>query len=140
MRRRALVVASYLCSAGIILLVLSIPHWQDRVCAICAAFLALINISLKEERPRIAPTSNESQESRHPALAWFASNRTCRDCGFPIVVTQPNAETNPYDDYYWFCANQQCLGNHHVVGEHTGDLESPVWADLKKRGEPQCRR
>ena len=62
---------------------------------------------------------------------WFAG--ICKDCGNNVVVTQPDAENHPHDDYWWYCSNKKC--DHHHPGEHTGDMEKPVWVKFIKKNK-----
>ena len=55
--------------------------------------------------------------------SWFTG--ICKECGYPIVVTQPDAERFPTADYWWYCSNKKC--KNHQEGEHTGDMEYPEW-------------
>lgn len=55
--------------------------------------------------------------------SWFTG--ICKDCGFNVVVTQPDEKTHPTDDYWWYCSNKKC--KNHVEGEHTGDMQKPKW-------------
>ena len=56
-------------------------------------------------------------------LSWFKG--LCKECGFNVVVTQPNPHSKM--DYFWYCSNRWC-DNH--KGEHTGDMETPAWVEL----------
>jgi hypothetical protein len=49
----------------------------------------------------------------------------CRDCGYKVIVTQPDIDKHPTADYWWYCSNKKC--KHHHPGEHTGDQEQPPW-------------
>ena len=60
--------------------------------------------------------------------SWFTGH--CKECGFNVVVTQPDNDAHPYDDYWWYCSNKPC--KHHAHGEHTGDLETPAWVELDR--------
>lgn len=51
--------------------------------------------------------------------SWFRGK--CKDCGFNIVVTQP--DPNICADYWWYCSNKKC--KNHIKGEHTGDMQKP---------------
>lgn len=55
--------------------------------------------------------------------SWFTG--LCVECGYPVVVTQPNMKTHPTDDYRWYCSNPDCI--RHIHKEHTGDMENPEW-------------
>ena len=56
-------------------------------------------------------------------LSWMAKHSECGACRYPVVVTQPTAES--YDDYRWYCSNPDCA-NHNEKTE-TGDMEQPDW-------------
>jgi hypothetical protein len=58
--------------------------------------------------------------------SWFAG--TCTDCGYNVVVTQPDPEIDPCADYWWYCSNKKC--KNHAQGQHTGDMENPDWVEL----------
>jgi hypothetical protein len=58
-------------------------------------------------------------------LSWFTG--TCKICGFNVVVTQPDVDKYPHDDYWWYCSNKKC--EKHEIGEHTGDMEQPDWVE-----------
>jgi hypothetical protein len=65
----------------------------------------------------IAPTGRSSLSS------WFSG--ICKECGYNVVVTQPDSQAFPIDDYWWYCSNKKC--EKHIKGEHTGDMEIPEW-------------
>jgi hypothetical protein len=51
--------------------------------------------------------------------SWFTSK--CKSCNYPVVVTQPSANSNM--DYRWYCSNPDC--DYHNVKIETGDMEWP---------------
>jgi hypothetical protein len=57
--------------------------------------------------------------------SWFAG--LCLDCGYNVVITQPILRN---EDYWWYCSNKGCP--HHIIGEHTGDMEKPEWVRFIK--------
>jgi len=59
-------------------------------------------------------------------LSWFTG--ICKDCGFNVVITQPDEDRFPTDDYWWYCSNKSC--KNHEEGEHTGDDETPSWVNI----------
>ena len=61
-------------------------------------------------------------EPENDGRSWISGY--CKDCGYNVIVTQPNSEKYPAADYWWYCSNKQCK-NH--LGEHTGDMEHPNW-------------
>ena len=63
------------------------------------------------------------EENPHWKSSWMRGH--CRECGYPIVVTQA---TEDGMDYWWYCSNKACLW--HRYGEQTGDMEQPVWVIL----------
>ena len=63
------------------------------------------------------------EKSKLDVRSWFRS--ICKDCGCNVIVTQPDVENFPTDDYWWYCSNKKC--KNHEKGEHTGDMESPEW-------------
>ncbi len=65
----------------------------------------------------------------HSHSSWFTG--ICKICGFPVVVTQPDWEKYPTDDYWWYCSNKKC--EFHKEGKHTGDMEQPEWVRIKSK-------
>ncbi|TDX48284.1 hypothetical protein [Orenia marismortui] len=63
--------------------------------------------------------------------SWIAGE--CKKCGYEVVVTQPDSENYPYDDYWWYCSNKDC--SFHKQGEHTGDMEVPTWIEIEKENK-----
>lgn len=57
------------------------------------------------------------------ASSWFKG--ICIDCGYNVIVTQPDTKRFPDCDYWWYCSNKKC--KNHKIGEHTGDTEKPKW-------------
>jgi hypothetical protein len=55
-------------------------------------------------------------------VSWFSGY--CKDCGYPIVVTQTG---NDDFDYWWYCSNKLC--KNHEKGEQTGDMDVPSWVN-----------
>ena len=49
--------------------------------------------------------------------AWI--DGTCKDCGFPVIITQAS---DKFADYWYYCSNKECK-NHHP-GEQIGDQEN----------------
>lgn len=59
--------------------------------------------------------------------SWFDGQ--CCDCGFNVIITQPDVVNFPISDYWWYCSNKLCK-NH--IGDHTGDLEKPSWVTYQE--------
>ena len=57
-------------------------------------------------------------------ISWM-SDEQCKECLYPVVMTQCNHETNPHDDYRWYCSNPDCVN--HDNKTCTGDMERPDW-------------
>lgn len=62
-------------------------------------------------------------------LSWLAEGVVCVLCKYPIVVTQPNIDTNPTDDYQWYCPNPSC--QNHTAKEHTPDNEMASFCEVE---------
>ena len=61
--------------------------------------------------------------------SWFTG--LCEHCEYPVIVTQPNIDTNPSDDYRWYCSNPNCVnhdknGNRIYVDFNTFEEKTPV--------------
>ena len=80
--------------------------------------------SLQEIRFAVAARVFEGFRERQALemASWLTG--TCNECGFNVVVTQPDSEKFPTADFQWYCSNKQC-SNH--AGEHAGDEEAPEW-------------
>jgi len=82
---------------------------------------------------RVPPGPREGPVVRAPASSWLAgcgssdAASCCRDCGYPVVVTQSDGSLERDTDYWWYCSNKLCARHH--PGEQTGDAERPAWAD-----------
>ena len=60
--------------------------------------------------------------------SWMTGK--CRECYYEVVVTQPDNDNFPYDDYQWYCSNPKC--KNHDTKIHTGDMEHPEWVELNQ--------
>lgn len=85
--------------------------------------LADVDIGRVLEEKEMRGKRKTKKGSRHSS--WSSSNRICKKCNYPVVVTQPDVQNHPGCDYHWYCSNKQCFN--HDPGEHTGDMECPEW-------------
>lgn len=63
--------------------------------------------------------------------SWF--DGICKECGYRVIITQPDDKSFPAKDHWWYCSNKKCK-NHHP-GTHTGDQEQPSWVKYEKENE-----
>lgn len=73
---------------------------------------------------------DNSEDKDNELSSWFAG--ICRACGYKVIITQPDSERCPGNDYWWYCSNKKC--RYHEHGTHTGDMERPEWT--KKNSKP----
>jgi len=68
----------------------------------------------------------EKGDMKQSKSSWFLG--ICKICGYNVVVTQPDYDRYPYEDYWWYCSNKQCVN--HKEGEHTQRKEVPNWVEV----------
>lgn len=59
--------------------------------------------------------------------SWILNEYRCKLCKSSIVVTQPDSENYPIDDYQMYCANPKC--EFHNQTTHVGDQEIPLFVE-----------
>jgi hypothetical protein len=80
----------------------------------------------REEQAGIAIVNTAAlaePDNPHRNSSWMSGH--CRECGYPVVVTQAKDECM---DYWWYCSHKSCTW--HKYGEQTGDMEQPEWVVL----------
>lgn len=55
----------------------------------------------------------------------IAIEACCRQCGYNIIITQPDTLNFPCCDMWWYCSNKKC--KNHDPGTHTIDQGQPSW-------------
>ena len=70
----------------------------------------------------------ERTVNKMDSRSWFRG--ICKQCGYNVIVTQPDLARHPDTDLRWYCSNKKCYN--HEDGEHTLDVETPTWVKLER--------